>query len=233
MRLLLIEQYVGDGCYPEGLSGEPVPMLFNKLAYPSDICQLVSDEVLIFGKDEYKQFLEQKETEDIHYLIDELGVFYLESSILPLSEIKEDDIIFFMHDDIISDICNDESITKEELFTDEYLIDGNTYEWINFNAEIEVCPDYFSLDRWDGSNKIFHSVGRHARVYCVKTVDCRPVEGLYLVKLWSQWENERINYGCVMCVNTLYEYFRLNFKNYNDEWDNFLEYEQEVKESCC
>lgn len=230
MECILIERYFDDGYSPCGLDGEPVPMIFNKLAYPSAIQEIVTDEVVIFSGEDYQKVRKRCDTEDIMDLIEDFGHIYYEYDVLILDDIDNSDVIFYIGEwaDPISSILCDESIKKDELNTEEYLrywSDGHwETQWIECRTDLEVEPDYFNLDRWNGSNKEFPSVGRHARVYRIQTIDGEPVKNKYLVELWSQWQGEELRDGCIMNEEELHQYFTMNFRDYEQEWQEFLEF---------
>lgn len=231
MKCILIERYFDDGYSPCGLDGEPVLMIFNKLAYPGEIQEVVTDEVVIFSKkDYYKEVRKRCDTHDVIDLIEEFGYIYYEYDTLLFNDIQKDDVIFYIGDwaDPVSSIVCDEFITKNDLITEEYLgywSDGHwETQWIECRTDLEVEPDYFNLDRWNGSNKEFPSVGRHARVYRIQTIDGEPVKNKYLVELWSQWQGEELRDGCIMNEEELHQYFTMNFRDYEQEWQEFLEF---------
>ncbi|WP_133965123.1 hypothetical protein [Eubacterium limosum] len=231
MECALIERYIEDGYNPCGLDGEPVPMIFNKLAYPGEIQEVVTDEVVIFDKQDYLEVQKRCETEDVLDLMKEFGELFYEYDDLFLDNVNQDDVIFYIGEwaDPISDIVTNDFIAKEDLNTHDYLrywSDGHwETQWIEGRTDLEVETDYFNLDRWNGSNKEFHSVGHHARVYRIQTIDGEPVKNKYLVELWSQWQGEELSDGCIMNEEELHQYFTINFRDYEQEWQEFLEFD--------
>ena len=88
-------------------------------------------------------------------------------------------------------------LAVSELETEPIYIywDGSNWEyaWLpEPDAIVEVdVEEMASLDRWDGNNSTYGGVGCHAEYYKISRLNGDPVEDKYLLRHWSQWEEDQ------------------------------------------
>lgn len=86
-------------------------------------------------------------------------------------------------------------------------------------THILASEDYVSLDKWDGRNYVYGSVGEHRDIHKVYEVDGEEVENTFLVYDHSQWQGS-INKGFL--VDNLKAFLIENGDYEEEEYEKML-----------
>jgi hypothetical protein len=127
----------------------------------------------------------------------------------------EDDLVEFLHNNnvefnqinFVDDLATPENTLCYDIYNREFfnLNDVETCQvytwWDGHNwknefgddesvtvTKITVEDESVSLDEWDGNNFTCGGTGLHQRYFKIIELDDEPVENMYLLEYWSQWQ---------------------------------------------